>query len=164
MSIPKKVHTEISVKGKIETIFNCLAVDGKKFPHYFKGFFPLIPPIKEITIPEGSQIEVGLIRSVKLGDGSLVKERILENNPPYSQKYEMAEMNPIQKLLFTNMHGKYTLKEANGVVEVNWDYTFFPKNGILSSLLTPLVAWAFRNAMINCLKNMKAIEEQGVSQ
>ena len=163
MPEPKEIHTEILVKGKIETIFNCLAVDGKKFPNYFKGFFPIIPPIKEITIPEGSKIEVGLIRTVKLGDGTIVKERILENNSPYTQKYEIAEMNPIQKLLFTNMIGKYILKESNGMVEVNWDYTFFPKDGFLSSLLVPLIAWAFKNAMNSCLKNMKAFQEKEVS-
>lgn len=159
----KEIHTEIQVKGKIETIFNCLAVDGKDFPKFFTGFFPIIPTIKEITIPEGSSVAVGIIRSVKLGDGSVVKERVIEHNSPYSQKYEMAEMNPIQKLLFTNMIGKYTLKEANGEVAVNWDYTFFPKKGILSSLLVPLITWAFKNAMITCLKNMKAFQEKGVN-
>lgn len=163
MSGQKEIHTEIVVNGKLEAIFNCLAVDGKEFPKFFTGSFPIIPPIKEVTIPTGSKVEVGLIRTVRLGDGSVVKERLLEHNSPYTQKYEMAEMNPIQNLLFTNMIGKYTLKEANGTVEVNWDYTFFPKNGILSSLLVPLIAWAFKNAMITCLKNMKAFQEKGVS-
>ncbi len=163
MSEQKEIHTEILVKGKMETIFNSLAVDGKDFPKFFTGFFPIIPAIKEITIPDGSKVEVGLIRSVKLGDGSIVKERVLEHNSPYTQKYEMAEMNPIQKLLFTNMIGKYTLKEANGVVEVNWDYTFFPKDGILSFILVPLIAWAFKNAMNTCLKNMKAFQEKGAN-
>jgi hypothetical protein len=157
----KFIHTEISVKGKIETIFNCLAVNGEKFPNYFTGSFPLIPPIKEIIIPPGKKIEVGLIRSVKLGDGTIVKERILEHNSPYTQKYEMAEMNLIQSLLFTNMQGKYTLKELNGSISVNWDYTFFPKRNLLSYLLVPIVVWGFQNAMNKCLKNMKSIEERG---
>lgn len=161
MKEPFKIHTEISIHSKLEKVFESLAVDGKQFPNFFKGFFPLIPPIVEITIPPNSKVEVGIIRTVKLGDGSIVKERILEHNSPYSQTYDMAEMNSIQKILFTNMQGKYTLSESNGLIAVNWDYTFFPQKSFLSFLLVPLVARAFRRAMISCLKKVKVFHESG---
>lgn len=162
MKEPCKIHTEISIQSKLEKVFESLAVDGKQFPNYFKGFFPLIPPIIEITIPPNSKVEIGIIRTVKLGDGSIVKERILEHNNPYSQTYDMAEMNSIQKILFTNMQGKYSLRESNGIIAVNWDYAFFPKDNFLSFLLVPLVVWAFKKAMNRCLKKVKVFHESGV--
>ncbi|MBK8397741.1 MAG: hypothetical protein IPL26_21210 [Leptospiraceae bacterium] len=160
----KEIHTEVFVTESIEKIFNTLAVNGADFPKYFRGFFPLIPSIEEITIPIDTNIEVGLIRTVRLGDGSLVKERILEHNSPYSQTYEMAEMNSIQKLLFNNMIGKYTLKQKENQVEVNWDYTFLGKDTFLSRLLLPVVVWGFKKAMKSCLTNMKAFNEKEVKK
>ncbi len=160
MDTSRKIHTEILVNGNLQGIFDSVATDPILFPKFFRGFFPIVPSIEEIKIPEGESIREGLVRSIRLGDGSKIKERVLIHKSPETQKYEMAEMNFIQKLFLINMQGEFICSNKEKLVLVEWNYIFFPKETLITKLAIPILVWSFRHAMENCLKNLKNYHEE----
>ncbi len=155
----EKIFFEILVEDKIESVFHSVAESPEIFPKLFRGFFPLVPSIEKIETENNTPMQDGILRTLSIGDGSKVKERVLVHKPPFNQKYEMAEMNLVQKLFLNNMIGEFILKEESGKILVRWEYSFFPKKNVMAKLGVGILIWAFGKAMKNCLDNLKKFHE-----
>ncbi len=135
-----------TVYGSLRDVFFELAENPAFFPKYFKGFPPLIPAIRKITPLWTGAIAVGALRRVDLGDGTSVQERITTHEPPKLHRYEMAEMNFMQKLVCQKMHAEFVLKDAGDSVDVTWTY-WIESNNPLQYPLVAFLSWAFKKAM-----------------
>ena len=155
----EKIFFEIYIEDKIESVFHSVAESPEIFPKLFRGFFPFITSIEKIETENNEAMKEGILRTLTMGDGSKVKERVLVHKSPFNQKYEMAEMNLTQELFLFNMIGEFILKEESGKVLVRWEYSFFPTKKIITKIGIGLLIWAFGKAMKNCLDNLKKFHE-----
>lgn len=135
-----------TIFGSLRDVFYELAENPEFFPAYFKGFPPLIPGIRKITPLWSGPIAPGALRRVDLGDGSSVKERITTHEPPRLHRYEMAEMNFMQKLVCQKMHAEFILKDTGDSVDVTWTYWIESSNPLQYPLVA-FLSWAFKKAM-----------------
>lgn len=138
--VQRKVH------GSLRDVFFELAENPDFFPRYFKGFAPLIPGIRKITPEWSGRIQAGVLRKVDLTDGTSVKERITLHEPPRLHRYEMAEMNFMQKLVCQKMHAEFVLKEGGEHADVTWTYSIESSNPLQYPLVA-FLSWAFKKAM-----------------
>ncbi len=143
----RKLVVERQFPGKMKDVFIALAEDPKFFPEHFSGFAPFVPGIRQITPAWKGKAKVGGLRRVDLTDKTSVVERLTTHQPPKLHRYEMAEMNFMQKLVCEKMHAEFVLTEAGKkATNVTWTYWIESSN----PLQFPLVAflgWAFHKAM-----------------
>lgn len=135
-----------NIHGSLRDVFYELAENPAFFPKYFKGFPPLIPGIRKITPAWNGSPVVGGLRRVDLGDGTSVQERVTTHEPPKLHRYEMAEMNFMQKLVCQKMHAEFVLKDAGETVDVTWTY-WIESGNPLQYPLVAFLSWAFKKAM-----------------
>jgi hypothetical protein len=156
----KILISETTIQADPLKIFEFLAVNPASFPKAFRGFFPLIPSIEEIMILGDGKLKVGSDRLVKLGDGTQIKEQILEHNPPWTHRYKTIEKNTLQNLFLESAEAGFFLTKKENEVLTKWEYKFVPKNNLLSTIVMPVFLWGFQIAMNKCLRNTKnAINE-----
>lgn len=136
-----------TMHGSLRDLFYDLAENPEFFPKYFKGFPPLIPAIRKITPLWTGPAAVGGLRRVDLGDGSSVVERITTHESPRLHRYEMAELNFMQKLVCQKMHAEFILKDSGDRAEVTWTYWIESSNPLQYPLVA-FLSWAFKKAMI----------------
>ena len=142
----KTLVVEKNFRGSMRDVFYDLAENPNYFPKYFKGFAPFVPGIRKITPQWTGQIVPGGVRKVDLSDGSFVMERVTVHEPPRLQKYEMAELNSMQKLVCQKMHAEYSLEDKGEFVHVKWTY-WIETEKLLQKPLVAIVGWAFHQAM-----------------
>lgn len=127
------------------------SMDMEQLAACFRGFPPLVPGIQRIVYDGSGGLAVGATRLVYLADGSKVRERVLVVEPLVRHRYDMAEMNAMQRLLCTNMIADWTFAdEGQGATRISWNYEI----QLRSALLWPvakIVGWAFGQAMRRCL-------------
>jgi hypothetical protein len=153
----KILVSELLIQADPTVIFTFLSVDPLSFPKAFRGLFPLIPSIEEIMILGDGKLQVGAERSVKLGDGTQIKEQILEHSPPWSHRYKTIQKNLLQSLFLESAEaGFYLTKKENGIL-TKWEYRFVPKDSILSLIIMPVFLWGLQIAMSRCLEKTKVI-------
>jgi uncharacterized protein YndB with AHSA1/START domain len=158
--MPIHVRAEVSIARPPSEVFRVAAEDAKSLALYFRGIPPLIPGIVEARFPEEGAPRPGMLRHVKLSDGSRVVERLLAFEAPRLHRYDMAEMQRLQKLLLTNMQGEWTFSPEGEGCRVVWDYSFFEKSAVTRPVVW-LVAKLFRRAMQNCLDQLAAAMKRG---
>lgn len=152
MTIPCRATT--TVRRPIADVFEAAAGRTEALARYFTGDRPLVPAIRAARLLEREDPPVaGALREVRLGDGSRIVERVLAFEPPTLHRYEMAEMNRLQRLLCTNMVGEWRFEEREGATTITWDYAIH-EHGLAGRLLGNLVARSFERAMQRCLDNL----------
>lgn len=143
------------IPRKVEEVFREAAAEAAPIARYFLGVPPVIPAVLEATVDGGGANVTGALRTVKLGDGTVIKERILALEAPHLHRYDMAEMNATQRLLITNMVSEWRFEDVGGATRVRWRYTFHPRNVAVAP-----AAWVmsrlFRVAMQRCLQRLAA--------
>jgi len=130
-----------------------MAESPEFFPRHFHGFKPLVPGIVQIIPEWQGPFKAGIIRKVVLSDGSSVRERVTEHKPYELHRYEMAELNSIQRLVCQGMSAEFTFEQAGANTHVVWTYQIKSEN-ILQYPLVALVGWAFGKAMARCMASI----------
>ncbi len=149
-----EVEAQAVIPRRVEEVFDA-ATDPAGLARFFTGYPPLIPAIREATIDGGGAVAAGALRTVHLSDGTAIKERILAHEPGALHRYDMADMNSLQRMLCTNMVSEWRFSDVGGATRVVWRYAIHAKGG-------PVVpaAWVtarlFRRAMQRCLDNLAA--------
>ncbi len=104
---------------------------------FFRGYGP-IPAIKSLSYRPGHSLEVGALREVRLADGSVLEEQVLELQPPARHAYRVSGFAPPLSWLSRQALGGWTFAEVPAGadrpagVQVTWDYAY---------QLTGLWAW-----------------------
>jgi hypothetical protein len=149
-----EVEAVAVIPRRIEEVFD-VAVDVRSLARFFTGFAPLIPGIREASIDGGGDTVAGSLRTVRLSDGSTIKERVLALDRPRLHRYEMAEMNALQRVLCTNMVSEWRFSDAGGATKIVWRYAIHAKDAARAPAAW-LVGKLFRRAMQRCLDNVAA--------
>ncbi|MBL8600811.1 MAG: SRPBCC family protein [Myxococcales bacterium] len=147
------VRAEVTVGRPLAEVFEAAAGRVDNLAKYFTGYAALIPAIVSASYDDGEAPRAGSLRTVKLSDGSAIKERVLAFEPNRAHDYDMAEMNTLQKLICTNMVSRWRFSERASTTRVVWDYTIEAR-----PLLAPLgwlTAQLFERAMQRCLDNLQ---------
>ena len=77
-----EVEARCVVPRKVDEVFAETAVNVDGLPKYFKGYGPLIPGVVEQRLDDGGSPREGALRTVKLSDGTQIRERILRFDAP----------------------------------------------------------------------------------
>lgn len=150
-----EVRAETLVARPVGEVFEEAAGRVESLAKYFTGYAPLIPGIREASFDHGAKPAPGALRTVKLTDGTTIKERVLEFEAPRVHGYDMAEMNALQRLICTNMVSRWTFAPEGEGTRVVWSYAIHPK-GALMGPVAWLVSRFFEKAMQRCLDNVRA--------
>jgi len=152
--MPLSCKAEVYVDCPIARVFEAAAARTARLSRYFTGHGLLIPAIRSAKLLDRNDPPVaGALREVILADDSRIVERVLAFEAPKLHRYEMAEMNKVQKLFCTNMIGEWRFTAQGQGTWVAWDYEIH-EQGFLGKLLGPLVAKHFERAMQTCLDNL----------
>lgn len=150
---------EVEARGviprKLEEVFEEAAGKTENLARFFTGYPPLIPGIVSASLDGAAAPAPGVLRTVKLSDGTSIRERILEFEAPRLHRYDMAEMNPLQRLICTNMVSTWGFYDEGGATRIVWRYEIHPK-GPLTLPLAWVVSRLFQRAMQRCLDNIAA--------
>lgn len=149
-----EVEAAAVIPRRAEEVFD-VAVDVRSLARFFTGEAPFIPGIREATIDGGGATVTGARRTVRLTDGTVIKERVLEVERPLRHRYDMAEMNPLQRRLCTNMVSRWEFTDVGGATRIVWRYAIHPRSAALWPV-TWLTARLFRRAMQRCLDRLAA--------
>lgn len=144
------VRASVRIARPRAEVFAAAAGKTENLVRYFSGYAPLIPGIAAASLRGAASPGPGVLRDVKLSDGTAIVERITAFDAPSLHAYDMAEMNTLQRLLCTNMESRWRFEDDGDGTRVTWDYRILPR----SVLHVPL-AWVtgrlFERAMQRCL-------------
>lgn len=152
--MPIEVSTHVFIPRPREQVFEAAFGSNDGLVKYFTGFPPLIPAIVGVTVQGGGPTRVDALRDVKMGDGSMIVERVLAHEPPARHGYEAAQMNPLQRLLCRRMVAEWRFEAQGSGTRVTWHYAIHPKT--LRGPLAHVVAALLKRAMQRCLDNLAA--------
>jgi hypothetical protein len=152
-----ELEASVVVPRKVDDVFAAAAGDADRLARYFTGYPPLIPGIAAAAIDGGGAPREGALRTVKLTDGTTIRERITRFDAPRAHGYEMAEMNALQRLFCANMISLWTFADEGGATRVVWRYSIVEK-GALTWPLAWAVSRLFQRAMQRCLDNLSREE------
>lgn len=150
-----EVEAQTVVARKRDEVFHEAAGKAENIARFFTGYGLLIPGITAASIDGDGVMREGALRSVKLSDGSAIRERVTRFEAPRVHGYEMAEMNALQRLVCTNMISEWTFSDEGGATRVVWRYTILPKGAAMTPVAW-LIARLFERAMQRCLDNLAA--------
>ncbi len=150
-----EVEARVVVARKVEDVFHEAAGVTENLARFFKGYGGLIPGIVSASLDGDGVMRPGALRTVKLSDGSVIKERVTRFEAPRVHAYDMAEMNALQRLICTNMISEWTFADEGGATRVVWHYSIIPRNSVMTPVAW-LVSRLFERAMQRCLDNLAA--------
>ncbi len=148
-----EVEASAVIARKVGEVFDEAAGRVESLAKYFTGYAGVIPGIAAASIDGDGVMREGALRSVKLTDGTAIKERVTRFEAPRVHGYEMAEMNPLQRLICTNMISEWTFTAEGDSTRVVWRYRILPK-GAVTLPLAWVVSRLFERAMQRCLDNL----------
>lgn len=149
------VRADVRIARPVDVVFALAAGRTANLARFFTGHKPLIPGIRSAALVGHEDPPVaGSLRDVALSDGTRIQERVLAFEAPRLHRYDMAKMNPLQRIICSNMVGEWRF-EADGEAasRITWEYSIHEK-GLGGRLLGPLVARHFQRAMQTCLDNI----------
>jgi Polyketide cyclase / dehydrase and lipid transport len=149
------VRAEARIARPVDVVFALAAGRTANLARFFTGHKPLIPAIRSATlVGQEDPPSAGCLRDVALTDGTSIQERVLAFEAPRLHRYDMAKMNPLQRVLCSNMVSEWRFEpDGEGASRVVWEYSIHER-GVLGRLLGPMVARHFQRAMQSCLDNI----------
>lgn len=146
------VVAERSFPDPPAAVFARAAVDADVMVATFTGYAGLIPGIRSMKVRGDGVLRAGALRDVELSDGTHIVERITAFEAPSVHAYDMAEMNPLQRFLCTNMRSTWTFEPDGPGTKITWTYAIDARPG--RGWLAWVVARLFVRAMNRCLQAM----------
>ena len=151
-SMSIEVEATTLINQPRERVFAAAAGETAALARHFRGYPPLIPGIKAAHVEGGDPPRTGALRPVQLSDGTRIVERIVAFEVPSTHRYEMAEMNMLQKLICTNMVSEWRFTDEGKGTRITWHYVIHVKPW--RALPGRLVAFFFQRAMQRCLDSI----------
>ncbi len=147
-----EVEATILINQPRERVFAAAAGETAALARHFTGYPPLIPGIVEAHVEGGDPPRANALRPVRLSDGTRIVERILAFEAPSRHRYEMAEMNTLQRLICTNMVSEWSFSDEGAGTRITWHYAIHEKpwRGVIGKV----VAFFFQKAMQRCLDSI----------
>lgn len=125
---------DICIQSPRETVFRYLT-DGESYPKFLLPLFPLAG-IDSAELQSADEPAAGVLRTVRLTDGTVIEETIDEHEFPSLHAYSWGSgLKPPLSLIVNNAAARWTFEDTEGGTQVNWSYEF-----TLTSQLTWLVA------------------------
>ncbi len=152
-----ELEASVVVPRKVDEVFAAAAGEVNALAEFFTGYAPFIPGIAAASIDGGGATCEGALRTVRLRDGTTLRERVTRFDAPRAHGYEMAEMNAMQRLFCTNMISLWTFADEGGATRVVWRYSIVER-GALTWPLAWAVSRLFQRAMQRCLDNLARAE------
>ncbi|MCU0658233.1 MAG: SRPBCC family protein [Polyangiaceae bacterium] len=147
-----EIEARTTVPRPRPEVFEAAAGSTAGLARYFKGYPPFIPAIVEATLEGGEPPRTGATRHVRMSDGSRIVERILALEAPALHRYDMLQLNPLQRLLCTNMVAEWRFEERGAGTQVTWAYAIHPRPR--RGPLPRLVGFFLQKAMQRCLDTL----------
>ena len=146
------ISADVRIARPVDVVFALAAGRTANLARFFAGHKPLIPGIRSATLVGHDDPPVaGSLRDVVLSDGTKIQERVLAFDAPRLHRYDMAKMNPLQRLICTNMVSEWRFEpDGEAASRITWEYAIHER-GVVGRLLGPLVARYFQRAMQSCL-------------
>ena len=146
------VRADVRIARPVDVVFALAAGRTANLARFFTGNKPLIPAIRSAALVGHDDPPVaGSLRDVALSDGTRIQERVLAFEAPRLHRYDMAKMNPLQRVICSNMVSEWRFEaDGEGASRVTWEYAIHER-GIGGRLLGPLVARQIQRAMQSCL-------------
>ena len=151
----KIIIVETYFAASRDAVFELAASRPEIISHIFPGMPPLIPSVTGASLDSDGPCRAGMYRTINLGDGSSIKEIILDYDVPRRHHYRVHEMTDGQKKIFNQLESDWSFEESGNGCKVKWVYTV----GFKSPLLFPLaivLQWAMGKCMRNCHNILKA--------
>jgi hypothetical protein len=116
----------------------------------------LIAGIDKAKMVEGQVLEQGAWRRITMTDGSVLKEQVLDYDPPTRHRYRWTEgVKPPFSFLVRSGTGCWDFSEVDGGTRIEWSYVFELKSPLAYPLLL-LVVPLFRGWQKQGLEAMRA--------
>ena len=129
--------------------------------HTFKGFGP-IPAIVSDELLDGSQtVKPGVLRNVRMGDNSVLQEKVLTMVRPTSYSYDIVDgiAKPLSYLT-RHGHSEWTFRAENSGTLLRWDYGFTLTSVVTYPFAFLVLNLFMRKALQNCLDQTKILLEK----
>lgn len=150
------VTTEVRqrVPAPVEQVF-AYATDLAAIREYFRGF-GLVPGIRSVTMFDGAAPAPGAARRLEMVDGSVLREEILELDPPRGHAYRVSGFAPPLNWLARYGEGRWTFEPQGGGTNIRWHYTFSLTTPLAWPVVWPLVKFFMRTSMRRTLAALAA--------
>ena len=151
------------VETVVELVLPCskelafaLTTNLERFPDFFSGFGP-IPRVVKCELITPLPVRVGSKRHITNDDGSVLEEDVEIFDPGEEHRYRIEKgfVPPFSKLIHAAV-GHWTFEDVDGGARVRWRYRFELQAQWAPVLAGFIVHVFFKQAMIRCLRNIKA--------
>lgn len=157
MAQPLVVQQSLVVPVGVEKAFN--GTLPAPIPVVFGSWHGPLPPVKRVVGQEGEWRDVGQTRTLKLADGSSMREELTQVDSPRSFGYRITEMTGALALLIGSVEGAFLFRPADpatdSATEVTWRWTVQPRSR-LSALAMPVFATLWKGY---ARKSLRALDE-----
>lgn len=136
MAKPLHVQQSRTYPVPIERAFD--VVLSAPLPGIFDRRYALLPPITQVLDQVGDWGSVGQTRTIGLGDGGTMRERLETVTPPSEFSYRIDGFTGINKTLFAAVDGRWAFAPDGEGTCITWTWTVHPTSS-LTALALPLV-------------------------
>lgn len=107
-------------------------------PTLFATWFGPLPPIKAVE-QDGTWGTVGQVRTIRLGDGGSMRERLTSVEHPHRFDYEITGFAGALKPLVEKVDGAWVVDAVGTGSKVTWSWDLHPR-GRVGAVLVPGIA------------------------
>jgi hypothetical protein len=132
-------------------------------PGIFDRRFALLPPITQVRDQVGDWGTVGQTRTIGLGDGSAMRERLVTVTPPSEFSYRIDGFTGINKVLFAAVDGRWAFAPDGDGTCITWTWTVHPTSS-LTALALPVVGLMWNGYARQALARIATLLGEGVER
>lgn len=127
-------EAELVIQAPRDTVFGYLT-NADSYPNFLLPLFPLAG-IESAELQSADEPAVGVLRTVRLTDGTVIEETIDEHDIPAAHAYSWGSgLKPPLSMIVNGAAARWTFEDVEGGTQVRWSYEF-----TLTSRLTWLAA------------------------
>lgn len=157
LSIPTKGtvtgKAEIDIAAGIQQVFDYIPSE-KSLPEYLKSYGPIHAVVRS-ELHKGPWSEPGAYRTLYFETGDTLREDLLAFHAPTYFAYSISEFSNFAKHLSSIAYGEWSFKSGENKTNVQWKYTFKPKNILTKMVVSLFMHLYFRKYMQQSLLNAK---------
>ena len=113
-------------------------VQAAPLPDIFDRRYALLPPITQVRDQVGDWVTVGQSRTIVLGDGGTMRERLVSVTPPSEFSYRIDGFTGVNRVLFGAVDGCWAFAPDGDGTRITWTWTVHPTSS-LTALVLPAV-------------------------
>lgn len=128
---------------------------GWPLEELFHQRFGPIPPIVR-TDQDGTWGSVGQVRTIHLGDGGSMQERLVRADAPDAFGYEITGITGPMKGLASRIEGTWAFEPIGSGTRITWSWTIHPKSSA-SALVLPVFGKIWQAYARRALDHLEAL-------